>query len=175
MISKRAIVKKRQTEWTGYKVHLTETCDARTPNLITQVETTPAATADAVMTAVIEEDLAHKKLLPSTHLVDTSYVAADQLVRSQQDHGVDLLGPLTPDSSWQAQAQDGFDISHFVIDWALQTAPCQQGRTSIYWKEGQAPNQHRVIHIHFAKEDCLACPVRACCTHSSTQPRFLQV
>jgi transposase len=34
--------KKRNTEWTGYKVHLTETCDDDTPNLITDGTTTPA-------------------------------------------------------------------------------------------------------------------------------------
>jgi transposase len=34
---------KRTTTWTGYKVHLTETCDAHAPHLITQVETTAAA------------------------------------------------------------------------------------------------------------------------------------
>jgi transposase len=31
---------KRSTEWTGYKVHLTEACDPAHPRLITQVETT---------------------------------------------------------------------------------------------------------------------------------------
>jgi len=35
---------KRETHWTGYKVHLTETCDAASPHLITNVETTPATT-----------------------------------------------------------------------------------------------------------------------------------
>ena len=33
---------KRTTKWTGYKVHLTETCEDDTPNLITDVQTTPA-------------------------------------------------------------------------------------------------------------------------------------
>ena len=34
--------KKRATTWIGYKVHLTETCEAGQPNLITHVETTTA-------------------------------------------------------------------------------------------------------------------------------------
>jgi hypothetical protein len=33
--------KKRSTMWTGYKVHLTETCEAHLPHLITHVATTP--------------------------------------------------------------------------------------------------------------------------------------
>jgi len=35
---------KRQTEWFGYKVHMTETCDEDQPHLITHVETTSATT-----------------------------------------------------------------------------------------------------------------------------------
>lgn len=34
---------KRSTEWCGYKVHLTETCEEDQPLLITNVETTPIA------------------------------------------------------------------------------------------------------------------------------------
>lgn len=37
---------KRGTEWRGYKVHLTETCDADQPHLITHVETTAATGQD---------------------------------------------------------------------------------------------------------------------------------
>jgi transposase len=33
---------KRQTNWIGYKVHLTETCDEQLPLLITEVKTTLA-------------------------------------------------------------------------------------------------------------------------------------
>jgi transposase len=38
---------KRETRWTGYKVHLTETCDPDEPHLIVHVETTPATTHDS--------------------------------------------------------------------------------------------------------------------------------
>ena len=44
---------KRATEWVGYKVHLTETCDADRPHLITQVTTTSAPIADSAMTTPI--------------------------------------------------------------------------------------------------------------------------
>jgi hypothetical protein len=33
-------------EWTGFKVHYTETCDPQLPHLITNVETTDAASTD---------------------------------------------------------------------------------------------------------------------------------
>jgi transposase len=41
--------KKRTTLWTGYKVHLTETCEQTLPHLITQVATTAAPKTDEAM------------------------------------------------------------------------------------------------------------------------------
>ena len=62
------------TEWTGYKVHLTETCDADLPHLIINVKTTDATTQDMEMTGVIHQELESKQLLPSGHFMDTGYV-----------------------------------------------------------------------------------------------------
>ena len=65
---------KRNTVWTGYKVHLTKTCDDDLPHLILHVETTTATTQDMEMTNVIHEGLDRKQLLPSEHFMDTGYV-----------------------------------------------------------------------------------------------------
>ena len=59
---------KRSLTWTGYKAHLTESCDAETPDLITHVETTFAGTADVTQTARIHQALEAKQLLPHEHL-----------------------------------------------------------------------------------------------------------
>ena len=40
------VAQKRSTTWIGYKVHVTETCDAERPHLVTHVETTPAPIVD---------------------------------------------------------------------------------------------------------------------------------
>jgi transposase len=45
---------KRETHWVGHKVHLTETCDANQPDLMTQLITTPATTQDSVMGPAIQ-------------------------------------------------------------------------------------------------------------------------
>jgi transposase len=65
---------KRDTEWTVYKVHVTETCDTDLPHLIVNGETTRATTQDMKMTGVIHQDVESKQLLPREHFVDTSYV-----------------------------------------------------------------------------------------------------
>jgi transposase len=76
---------------------VTETCDDDASNLITHVATTPATTADCDMTAAIHTDLAAKELLPSEHYLDIGYIDAELLVRSQIDHQVMLVGPVSSD------------------------------------------------------------------------------
>jgi transposase len=89
---------KREMNWTGYTVHLTETCDSDKPHLITHVETTPATTGDVEMTGVIHQALADQDLLPGQHLVDTAYVDAQHLLSSQVDYDLDLVGPVPSDT-----------------------------------------------------------------------------
>ena len=48
---------KRSKTWTGYKIHVTETCGAAAPNLILHVETTPATTPDVSVLRDIQTDL----------------------------------------------------------------------------------------------------------------------
>lgn len=167
--------KKRSTEWTGYRAHLTETCDDELPHLITDVQTTPAPVSDFDMLPKIQADLAARDMLPGEQIVDAGYVTADHLVSSQAKHGVALVGPVNADPSWQAKAQQGFDVATFAIDWAQQTATCPQGRTSVLWMPGHDRHEHPVINIRFARADCDACAARAKCTHSAKQPRMLTV
>jgi transposase len=49
------------------------------------------------------------------HLVDKGYTDAKVLVVSQREHGVEIIGPVAQDPSWQSR--DGFDKSAFTIDW----------------------------------------------------------
>jgi transposase len=163
---------KRDINWTGYTVHVTETCDQDNPNLITHVETHPASTGDVSVTADIHIALAEKQLLPSEHFVDAGYTSADHLVISHTDYHLDLIGPVMPDSSWQAKAGQGFDIAHFVIDWQSQTATCPTGKRSQSWYSGQRQGQD-FIQIRFATADCRACQHRSLCTKAQHRPRTL--
>lgn len=164
---------KRQLNWTGYTAHFTETCDPDTPNLITHVETTPATTADIHVTPRIHAGLAQKELLPAEHLVDTAYVDAGEMLTSQTDYAIDLVGPVPPDPSWQAQAGQGFALACFKIDWLAQTVTCPQGHRSQGWYPRQDGRGNAVIEVKFAKADCLACACRSHCTKASTQPRMI--
>ena len=166
---------KRDTVWTGYKAHLTETCDDTLPHLITHVETTPAPTQDIEMTNVIHEELEHKQLLPSEHLMDTGYVDGKHIVTSQKQYGVELIGPVVINGNWQAKEANGFDSSQFTIDWKNKTATCPQGKTSKKWVDRHEDRGFDTIRVEFGKQDCLACPVRAQCTRAASNPRQLHL
>jgi transposase len=163
--------RKRETAWIGYQVHLTETCDEGTPHLITQVTTVPGPTHDAAMTDASQADLAGRDLLPGQHLLDAGYVDAHHLLTSAAA-GIDLVGPVLLDTSWQAAAGAGFDLSGFVIDWERRVVTCPQGKVSRPWTEA-AKDGYPFQQVRFRAADCRACPVRAHCTRAATMPRQL--
>ncbi len=164
---------KRNMEWRGYKVHLTETCDADQPHLITHVETTAATEQDGDVVVSIHEALARKAVVPKEHLVDRGYPSADLLVESQQDYGIDLVGPMRDDQSWQARTEGAFEQSQFQVDWQRKVVNCPQGKQSRYWKPWKKQQAKPMIQVHFHEKDCAACAARSLCTRRKTGPREL--
>jgi transposase len=163
---------KREVEWVGYKVHVTETCDAETPHLIVNVETTPATTPDDNMLTRVHTSLERRGLLPAEHLVDKGYTDSQVLVESQRTYGVTLLGPVADDPSWQARAGTGFDKSQFLVDWDRQVVTCPMGKQSISW----LPNTYKngiAWEVRFARKDCTPCLHRAQCTRAKKEPRLV--
>jgi transposase len=166
---------KRDTEWCGYKVHLTETCDADQPHVITNVETTPSTTPDVSVTEAIHQHLAEQDTLPGEHLVDAGYVDAQLLADSEQEHSIDLIGPAPRDTSWQALAGQGFDLASFSIDWEQEQATCPQGVQSACWFTRQDQYGTPVVYVKFPKKICQSCPARKQCTRSKAEPRTLKL
>jgi transposase len=156
------------TSWIGYKVHITETCEADLPRLITNVETTSGPIADGEATPLIHQALQARDLLPEVHVVDTGYLDAPLLVASQQEYDVDLLGPTRPDYRWQAREQTGFAAEHFQIDWDHQQATCPEGKTSLSWTPAVDKRTNAVVKIKFSSKDCRHCPSRAQCFRSAS-------
>jgi transposase len=164
---------KRTTHWTGYKVHLSETCEEDAPRLITHVETTGAPVADQWATPIVHQALKDKELLPNRHLVDAGYTSVQLIVSAQQDYGVELLGPVPTDRHWQAQEKQGFAADSFTVDWKKQVVYCPQGKASCRWKPDHDPRGNPTIYIAFARQECQACPVRSQCTRSKKTGRSL--
>lgn len=158
--------RKYTSSWTGYKVHLTETCEDDSPPLITHVETTSAPKADGEVTPKVHEALKARGLLPGTHLVDTGFLDAELIVTSKAEYSVDLLGPARPDVKWQAKQGEGFDAASFMVDWEKQEATCPVGRKSISWTPAIDNRSNHVIKIKFSTKDCKACLSRDLCVRS---------
>jgi transposase len=158
--------KKGTTAWVGHKVHLTETYDEDSPHLITNVETTTGPVADGEVTTPIHAALQQRDLLPTQHIMDTGYLDAPLLVRARQDYQIDLLGPTRSDVRWQARAGQGFDATHFAIDWQARQAICPSGRRSLNWTPAIDNRDNKVIKIKFSRKDCVPCPVRILCTRA---------
>lgn len=164
---------KRDIIWTGYKAHITETCDDNQPHVIINVETTQTTTHDMNMTEVIHENLERKQLLPKEHLMDAGYIDGEHIVNSKKQYEIELVGPVAVNGTWQAKAGNGFDSSQFHIDWEHHSVTCPEGKISHTWTERADFQEFDVIRAQFGKADCLACPSRALCTRSNDGPRQL--
>jgi transposase len=161
---------KRTTTWVGDTAHLTETGDPDRPHRITHVATTPGPTPDAALTDPIQA----KGRLPAEHAVDAGDVDAGTLV-SRQRRQVDLVGPAPVDHHWQARAGKGFDAGSLSLDGDERRATCPGGKTSTKGSATHRQRGHPIINIRFARDDCLACPHRACGTTARDGPRAITV
>jgi transposase len=163
---------KRAMDWVGYKVHLTESCDEGFPHLITDVHTTAATATDVKQLSAIQDGLARSGLLPAEQLADSSYVCGSNLV-SSHTRQIDLVGPPYKDNTWQAKADEGFDVANFRIDWEKKTVSCPRERKSIRWSKTKTARGRKMIHVEFDPDDCAACPSRPLCTRAKSLPRAL--
>ena len=165
--------RKRDTKWTGYMVHMTETCDEEAPRLIIHVDTTPANVHEERRTKAICDALSYKELTPRDHLVDAAYVDARHLEREAREHGMRLVGPPRSDMSWQARIDEAFDQSQFQIDWDRKEVTCPEGKRSATWGEYTDETRGHYISARFSPEDCGACYKRILCTKGKSRSLVL--
>lgn len=161
--------RKRDIIWTGYKVHLSESCDEDLPRLITNVLTTPATTQDVACTNEIQSVLAKKNLSPSKHFVDAGYIDSELLVESLEKYNIELFGPTRYNPSWQTR-EGGYDSTKFLIDWENKQALCPEGKHSVYWYPYRTKEQYTrdVVKIRFDSRDCLDCQSRQKCVRNKS-------
>ena len=163
------------TAWTGYVVHLSETCQDDTVHLLTHAMTTVATVHEARCTAAIHQALAGKGLTPGEHLVDAAYVDAELLVRCREELGIDLVGPPRPNPSWQGKVEGGYTIDRFEVDWDEQRVRCPQAKLSSAWSPQTDQAGTPYISVMFRQADCAACLARHLCTRAKHQARHLRL
>ncbi len=159
--------------WTGYMVHLTETCDKGAPHLVLHADTTPANVHEAMRVEAIHAALGAKGLAPSEHLVDSAYVSADHLVRAREQHSIDLVGPARPRTGWQTRTEGAYGSADFTVDWDRQAVRCPEGHASRGWSEYTDKTTGPHIQVRFDPADCDACPSKPRCTRGHGRGRQL--
>lgn len=174
-VEARAASKNDKT-WEGFKVHLTESIEPSSPQLVLDVQLSAAPSGDSEALPPIHQRLEQNHLLPKEQLLDGGYTSADALLQSRERYGIELIGPARPDSSPQARAKQGFGAADFVIDFAKRTADCPGGKTSQSWSERHDRRYAKdVIYVSFKKADCQGCALRELCTSSKRGARTLQI
>jgi transposase len=158
-------------EWSGYKVHVTETCDEDAAHLITHVLTCPAMQPDMASTADIHQHLADKGLPPAEHFVDAGYVDAALLVGSRRDHDISLEGPVRAMPRRSSEAEQAYEQRCFTIDWEREQVTCPQGKVSVTWRACRDEVGAPRIQAVFSRTDCGACNVRKLCTSAKEARR----
>jgi transposase len=166
---------KRDTSWTGYMVHVSETCEATVPHLLTHVHTTVATVHEAQCTTPIQQALLDKELPPREHFVDAAYVSAELLVHSRDEQGITLRGPTRPSQGWQRLVAGAYTSEQFTVDWEQRQVCCPQGKWAASWHERVEQDGTPYIIASFRRQDCQACPTRPLCTQAQQQGRRLRL
>jgi hypothetical protein len=146
------------TRWSGYLLHVTETCDADGPNVITDVATT-VPTRDTEAVSGIHARLKQRCLLPAEHLLDGGYLSVALLDQAERGYGVRVVGPVKASGQWQHKEQTGFARDDFTIDFANRQVTCPRGQATTSWV--QAPAQDPYIAARFRPRQCDPCPARS--------------
>src|SRR5262245_38493859 len=145
---------KRDTAWTGYMVHVSETCESTAPHLLTHVHTTPATVHEAQCTEPIQQALIEKDVPPREHLVDAAYISSDLLVSSREEQDILLRGPSRPSQGWHTQVEGAYGPEQLVVDWDQHQVRCPLGHLATAWWAHGGGQGSRPIIVQFASQTC---------------------
>ncbi|MEU3283381.1 transposase, partial [Streptomyces antibioticus] len=159
---------KRDPGWSGYKVHLSETCEPDAPHLITHIHTTPAPVNDNAVPEDIHTALAERQPVPDEHLVDAGYVDAEQIHHARRDHSITLVGPVGKNTVRRQATGAFFDSTRFTVDWDQRQAVCPGGHTGVQWRDARSHRGTPVTRVRFAERHCTPCELRTSCTTAET-------
>ena len=141
--------KSRSVLFDGYKRHVLTDLDT---DLVTAVGITPANAPEASVTSDISADLEAAGLTLAELHIDRAYLSS-ALVR---DRGPDLAIFC---KAWRVRNTTGrFPKGQFTLDFAAGQLTCPAS-VSMPFQPGKT--------VHFPKDTCAACPLRARCTTSS--------
>jgi transposase len=151
--------RKRNFEWLGDKVQVTETEDEAYPHIITDIVATDSNQTDYEELPHIQDRLIQRQCQPGEHYVDAGYMSGPNLAHSR-DLEIDLIGPLPEVITPQERLPDGITQAQFQMDPQKKVVTCPKGH--------QARNPSLIANtwsFHFPQKVCAACSLHSrCCT-----------
>jgi hypothetical protein len=140
--------KSRRVRVDGYKRHVLHDLDS---GLIRAVGITPANAPEASVTEAISVDLDRQEVCLKELHIDRASLSS-HLVRQRSD---DLEGYC---KAWPVRESKRFHKQAFVLDWERQLIGCPAEQEMPFVPGGV---------VHFPKETCAQCPLKAQCTPSA--------
>ena len=140
--------KSRSVRVDGYKRHVLHDLDS---GLIRAVGVTPANLPEASVTEAISEDLERQEVSLQELHIDRAYLSS-HLVRQRSDKLAIYC------KAWPVREGKQFHKQTFVLDWERQIIRCPA--------EQEMPFVPGAV-VHFPKEICAVCPLKAQCTTSA--------
>ncbi|GAA2216189.1 hypothetical protein GCM10009850_116580 [Nonomuraea monospora] len=139
---------------------------ANGPDVITDVVTMPATSADTEVLPGIHTRLGRRGRRPEQHLLNGGYTSLVHLEQAEREHQITVVGPLSGNPTHQNRQGEGFARDDFRIDFDRQEVTCPQGQVSKGWHGPHSTSSLTVaplIVARFTKSQCQPCPVRAKC------------
>jgi hypothetical protein len=140
--------KSRSVRVDGYKRHVLRDLDT---SLIRAVGITPANVPEASVTEAISADLAQQAASLKKLHIDRAYLSS-HFVRERSD-GLKIYC-----KAWPVRNGKRFHKQAFILDWERQIIQCPAKREMPFIPGGV---------VHFPKEACTECPLKAQCTTSA--------
>ena len=132
---------KNETTWTGYKSHITESCDTEAPHALLHVITTRTTPQDNEVVADLHASLAVKAVIPATHFMDQGYSDSRTLMAAHAGYAIEMLMPMRFDHAWQAQQATGYAATDFKVDWQTQQVTCPKAKPVLYGLSAPLPRK----------------------------------
>ena len=134
---------KRDTQWTGYMVHVSETCEPTAPHLLTHVHTTAATVHEAQCTIPIQQALV-EKALPRASIWSMRRISAPRCWSRARTSRGSLCGGRPGRPKDGRRRSRAYTIEQFEVDWAQQRVRCPQGKWSVaWWDQGTRARSRR--------------------------------
>lgn len=143
----------------GYFVHITETCNNDTTEIITDYFVEPAST-DICKDQIVIDNLVASNKVPEVLYEDGGYPTAQGMVDAQEK-GIQIIAPLP---SKGAQPKDAICRDQFQYDKDGKCTACPAGHAPLrHGMRTSSSKPNPTLHVFFDGKKCVGCELKTRC------------